>query len=484
MIRIQNLTVRYGRIPALQDLSLSVQAGECLLVTGPSGCGKSTLARLLTGLIPHAIPAGVHGEVQVAGLDILKHSIPEIAQHVGAVFQNPASQLFHLRLEDEVAFGPRNLGLDSQQVEERVEWALQATGLAELRQAQPIHLSGGQKQRLAIAGALAMRPQILVLDEPTASLDVPGTNIVMATLRKLRQQYGITIILIEHRLAEAARLVDRVIIMHQGRIEADGNAQDVLGDREMLRRLGLRRPIDDPLDKWEALLTPNGHLPAGKRPLIEMRKVTAGYNRRKVIADIDLALYPGEFAALVGDNGAGKSTLGLAAAGLLKPYAGEIRFHERRRPRPGLDVSLLFQNPVDQLFTNSVEDEIAFGPHNYGTFDFEAHQKLMLEADLLSLRNRRPIALSAGQQQRTAFAASLSLYPRLVILDEPTLGQDWGHLERLMDFLTLLNQQGLTILLITHDYKLVHRYAHRVILLEAGRIALDGRLNIDEGELL
>lgn len=481
MIHIENLSVHYGKIPAIEDLSLSVAKGECLLVTGPSGCGKSTLGRVLSGLIPHAIPASITGNVQVAGIDLLDSSIPAIAQHVGAVFQNPASQLFHLRVEDEVAFGPRNLGLSPEQIYDRVNWALAATGLSNLRHAQPIHLSGGQKQRLAIAGALAMCPQVLVLDEPTASLDVPGTNTVIATLRNLRQQYGITIILIEHRLAEAASLADRVTIMNQGKIFADGDTNQVLADREMLRSLGLRRPTDDPPEKWETLLTPNGHPPSDLHPLIEMRQLAAGYNRHPVLQDINLTLYPGELAALVGDNGAGKSTLALTAAGLLKPLTGEINFHRRKRPRPGLDVSLLFQNPIDQLFTNSVEEEIAFGPHNYGTFTSEAHEKILLEADLQSLRSRRPTALSAGQQQRTAFAASLSLFPHLVILDEPTLGQDWGHLERLMDYLTHLNQQGLTILLITHDYKLVHRYARRVILLENGRITMDGQLNTNKG---
>jgi energy-coupling factor transport system ATP-binding protein len=316
-----------------------------------------------------------------------------------------------------------------------------------------------------------------VLDEPTASLDVPGTNTVIATLRTLRQQYGITIILIEHRLAEAARLAERVVIMDQGKILVDGAANQVLAERELLRSLGLRRPTDDPPEKWGTLLTPNGHPPPGLQPLVEIRGLSAGYGHQMVLQDINLALYPGEFAALVGDNGAGKSTLALTAAGLLKPTCGSVRFNAGKRPRPGLDVSLLFQNPIEQLFTNSVEEEVAFGPQNYGTFTPEMHEKVLLEADLISLRKRRPIALSAGQQQRTAFAASLSLFPRLVILDEPTLGQDWGHLERLMDYLTQLNQQGLTILLITHDYKLVHRYARRVILLEGGRIALDGQLS-------
>lgn len=212
------------------------------------------------------------------------------------------------------------------------------------------------------------------------------------------------------------------------------------------------------------------------RPLLSLQGISAGYNGRPIIEGLDLALYPGEFVALVGDNGAGKSTLALVAAGLLKPSAGSLHYEGQKRPRPGLDVSLLFQDPAAQLFTDAVDDEVAFGPRNYRRFNGEAHEVTLAETDLLALRDRRPLALSMGQQQRTALAACLALRPRLLILDEPTLGQDWGHLQRLMGFLTLLNQQGVTILLITHDYKLVHRYARRIILFENGRIRMDGHL--------
>jgi energy-coupling factor transport system ATP-binding protein len=181
--------------------------------------------------------------------------------------------------------------------------------------------------------------------------------------------------------------------------------------------------------------------------------------------------------ALVGDNGAGKTTLALTAAGLIKPQAGRVRFTNGRRPRPGLDVGLLFQDPLEQLFTDSVAEEVAFGPENYDCFDPEVQARTLQHADLWDLRARRPLSLSTGQQQRTALAACLSLQPRLLILDEPTLGQDWGHLEQLMDYLQTLNRQGATILLISHDYKLVHHYADRVILMKAGRIERMGRVD-------
>jgi energy-coupling factor transport system ATP-binding protein len=480
MIRVRGLSVRYGEVQALRDVSLEIAAGECVLVTGPSGCGKSTLGRVLCGLIPHALPAQVEGSVEIGGLDTKAHTIPQIAQKVGMVFQRPATQLFHLRVEDEVAFGPRNLGLDPAEIHDRTEWALQATGLSNLRTSRPAELSGGQKQCVAIAAALAMQPQVLVLDEPTASLDVPNTRRVIETLAELRRMLGMTIVLIEHRLAEAAQLAGRVILMEDGRLISDGPPGEVFADVSLRQRLGLRRPTEGLSISWEALIKPNGRIANERQPLLTLDSVSAGFNGHAVIHDIDLEMYPGEFLALVGDNGAGKSTLAMVAAGLIKPKSGSVRFLNGSRPRRGLDIALLFQDPEDQLFTDSVDEEIAFGALNYDCFDPELHQRILRQSDLWEQRQRRPRALSVGQQQRTALAACLNLSPRLLILDEPTLGQDWGHLQRLMNYLLTLNRQGTTILLISHDYKLVHRYARRVILMKDGRIERIGKINQNE----
>ncbi len=476
MIRVEGLSVWYGSQPALQAIDLHVQQGECILVTGPSGCGKSTLGRVLAGLIPHAIPARLEGIVEVDGRSVPGGTLPELACSIGMVFQNPSAQLFHLRVSDEIAFGPRNLGLTEAQVWARVDWALDATGLGPLREARPADLSGGQKQKVAIAAALAMQPRLLILDEPTASLDVPGAQLVIQTLQDLRRQVGMTLVVIEHRLAEVARLCERAIIMDEGRIVVDGPFKKVLSDPAHLARFGLRRPVETAPVPWRQLLQPNGHPAGGASPLLELQGVTAGYGRQAVLQDVDLTFYEGEFAALVGDNGAGKTTLALTAAGLLKPRRGRVVYRQRRKPLPGLDIALLFQNPLDQLFNDSVEQEVAFAPRNYARFDPAAHERTLSSTDLLDLRPRSPLSLSTGQQQRTALAACLALAPRLLILDEPTLGQDWRHLEQMMGFLGQLNRSGTAILLISHDYKLVHRYARRVILLENGRLALDGTI--------
>ncbi len=476
MIRIRNLNVCHGTARILQNISFDVKAGECLVITGSSGCGKSTLAHVLAGLIPNSIPARVAGEAAIADMDVLHSPVEMIAQHVGIVFQNPRTHLFHLRVDDEIAFGPRNLGMTEEEVAARVDWALESVGLADLREQKPANLSGGQIQRLAIAAALAMNPKVLVLDEPTASLDVPGTQNVIKTLEKLKRQFGLTIVLIEHRLAEVRRLADRVLILEDGRIAAQGQFEEVLGDYKTLRQFGLRRPTAASLTDWQGLLMPNGHHPEGQSPLLDLQNITAGYDGHAIIHDINLKLFHGEFVALVGDNGTGKSTLALAAAGLLKPMSGNVTVNGTSRPRPGLDIALLFQNPADQLFTDSVDEEIQFGPRNYRRFDEHIHEQTLESADLHHLRARRPFTLSIGQQQRTALASCIALRPALVILDEPTLGQDWRHLQQLMDCLARLNEEGTAILLITHDYKLVHHYARRVILMEEGRITLDGKI--------
>jgi energy-coupling factor transport system ATP-binding protein len=478
MIHVRDLTVSYTDQVVLQDVSFDVSPGECLVVTGPSGCGKSTLVRILTGLIPQVIHAKINGTVEVAGLEVTRFPPAELAQQVGVIFQNPRTHLFHLRVGDEVAFGPYNLGLSPGEVKGRVEWALEAVGLNGMEDKNPASLSGGQMQRLAIASALAMRPKVLVLDEPTASLDVPGTTSVINALGRLRHEYGLTIIIIEHRLAEVRRLADRVMVLDEGRIVAMGDFETILGDYDLLRRYGLRRPTEDALMSWPDLLTPNGKHPTGVQPLLEFQNLSAGYNGQAAIHDVNLRFFPGEFAALVGDNGTGKSTLALAAAGLIRPLTGRLLFNSGARPRPGLDIALLFQNPADQLFTDSVDEEIAYGPRNFRCFDLSFHEQILASTDLVNLRDRRPFSLSVGQQQRTALASCLALRPRLVILDEPTLGQDWRHLQQMMDFLVWLNSNGTAILLITHDYKLVYRYAQRVILMDAGRISLDGHNNL------
>jgi energy-coupling factor transporter ATP-binding protein EcfA2 len=281
MIQVKGLSLSYDAVPVLQDINLDIRQGEFVLVTGPSGCGKSTLAYALSGLIPHSIPARITGQVKIGGLETQSQTLREIVQQAGIVLQNPSSQLFHLRVEDEVAFGPRNLGLDQDEVRRRTNWALQATGLESLREKKPFELSGGQKQCVAIASILAMRPQILILDEPTASLDVPSTRRVLETLKMLKDEHGVTIVIVEHRLADVARLADRLVLMNAGQIIADGSPDVILSDQALREGFGLRRLTNEPQVAWETLIETVCSRSNEQEPLISLEHVSAGYNRRR-----------------------------------------------------------------------------------------------------------------------------------------------------------------------------------------------------------
>jgi len=460
MIKVENLTVQYKHQKVLDNLNLHVSSGECILISGPSGCGKSTLAKALIGLIPHSIPAKMTGLIQIAGFDTKTHPVSELAQQVGMVFQNPSTQLFHLQVEDEIAFGPRNLGLPEAEVQKRVKWSMEVTGLFTLRNDIINTLSGGQKQHVAIAATLAMYPRILILDEPTASLDIEGVRRVIFTLKNLKEYHKVTILIFEHRVAEVVNISDRFVLMNEGRIVRSGNPNVILKNDVLRRQFGLRRPLDNSLTSWQRLISRKKIDPPTEKPLLELKNISVNYDQHLILQDINLTLYPGDFTALVGDNGAGKSTIGVVLAGLIKPFKGDVFFGgEKKIPIPGIDVSLLFQNPAEQLFTNSVDEEVAFAAKNHRCFNLNDHEETMANTDLISIRDCQPSAISIGQQQRTALASCLPLRPRLLILDEPTLGQDWGHLQQLMRFLQHLNYLGTTILLISHDYKLIHRYA-------------------------
>lgn len=471
MIQIESLSVFYGTHAALSDVTLRIAPGEFVLVSGPSGCGKSTLALALAGLIPQAVPARMAGRVLVDGLDTQTAPVPALARKVGIVFQNPATQLFNVTVEEEVGFAPRNVGLTAAEVRTRVDEALEAVGIAHLRGRRLRALSGGEQQRVAIASVLALRPGVLVLDEPTANLDWRGVEQLLAALERLRQHHGTTIVMIEHRLAAVASVATRAIFIERGRIAADGAPGALLSDRALLATLGLRYPWCDVGRRVD----PIGPAPRpyGDEPLVALRGVSAGYGKHWVLNDMNLAIYPGQFVALVGDNGAGKSTVARIFADILRPSRGRVEWHPSLRRLPvGRRVGLLFQNPLSQLVCDFVGEEVAYGPANYQMdADLDA---LFAAADLHDLRTSRTQNLSVGQQQRTALAAALALRPRLLILDEPTMGQDWAHLSRLMDYLVHLNDNGQAILLITHDDRLVCRYARRIVRMSEGRVVADG----------
>lgn len=479
-LKVDGLSVNYGDACVLHDISFAVAPGELCLLTGASGSGKSTLLRCLNGLIPHTFPARMIGSVVVNGLDTRKHQVPRLAETVGFVFQNPETQLFNLTVDEEVRFGPRNLGLALAEVERRARWALEATGIAHLEGRRTDTLSGGEKQRVAIASVLALRPSVLILDEPTAHLDVPGARAVLSTITDLCRQGGMTVVLGEHRTGAVGRVADRLMILAGGQVAACGPTSQVFAQRDLIYRLGIRRPADEPEQPWESLIGNPAPEPPG-RPLAELRDVEAGYGKTPVLRGVDLAVHPGEIVALVGDNGAGKTTTVRLLAGLLSAKRGQVLVNGRK-PRPGRgEVGLVLQNPMTQLFCDTVEEEVSFGPANMGCPRPDVLEETLARNDLLTLRGVSTHCLSCGQQQRTVVASVLALQPRLLILDEPTMGQDWTHLAAMMSYLRQRTREGSAVLLVTHDFKLVHHYADRVVLLRNGRVTANGRVGHGHG---
>lgn len=515
-VQVEGLTVRYPgrRRPALEEVSFSVQPGELVLVLGPSGCGKSTLALCLNGVIPHAIAATMDGHVRVAGLDTLQVPLNRLSQKVGVVFQDPEAQFCLLTVEEEVAFGLENLGVPPDEMPRRIAAALELVGLAELRDRRIDRLSGGQKQRLALACVLAMGPEILVLDEPTAQLDPQAAADLFATLARLKAAGRHTIIVIEHRLDDLMPLVDRVLLFGpEGRLLAEGAPRALFAAyRQELDRFGIwipqvtelafrlaeaGIPLDSmPLTLEEAaealaprLARARPHRPSPAvdplevKPAVEGRRLSYRYpSGPQALCEVDLVIPEGSFFALVGPNGAGKSTLALHLVGVLQPppeavwLLGRPLRAYRRHELPRV-VSYVFQNPEHQFLTGTVYDEVAFGLRVQGLAEaeVEARVRAMLEEfGLSALARVHPFTLSQGEKRRLSVATALVLRPRLLILDEPTFGQDRRTTALIMARLRELVRSGGTVVAITHDLRLVAEEASAAGVLVAGRVAFSG----------
>ncbi|RZS64628.1 energy-coupling factor transport system ATP-binding protein [Agromyces ramosus] len=528
LLELDAVRIRYdGSARATPDgVSLDIRAGEVVLVLGPSGCGKSTLALALDGLVPHAVAAALEGSVRVAGADTRDRTVAELSEHVAMVFQDPDAQVVTGTLLDEVAFGPENRLVAADEVLERAERALKLVGLWDRRADNPDVLSGGGRQRLAIACALALASPVLVLDEPTANLDPAGIDEVYAVLRELANERDHAIVLVEHNLDAAVDLVDRVIVLDAaGRLVIDGPVRDVLQGRAgELLELGVWLPVStlaamrlrsagvmlDPLpltpaelaaalEAVESLPSPapvaaraaattlRAADPAVAAPAaaITVRdcSVQRGGRRGPIVVDgVDLDVASGDFLAIVGTNGAGKTTLLQAIAGVIPPPRGSVdvlgmdpaRADARDRARR---IGFVFQNPEHQFVAHTVAEELEASLRLQGVPEPERRdevERILRRFDLVEHRDRHPFLLSGGQKRRLSVGTALVAGAPVLALDEPTFGQDRARAAELLDLLRALNDEGTTVLVVTHDLQLVADYADRVAVIQGGRVLGSG----------
>lgn len=521
IVEIRDLCYSYpnSKTQVLRGIDLTIEKGDFILLTGPSGCGKTTFCRCLNGLIPHFYHGELEGEVTIAGLSVRETPTAKLAQHVGLIFQNPDNQIFALTVEKDVAFGLENLGVEKREMLESIDWALKMTGISQLRHRGTHELSGGQKQRLAIASILAMKPEILVLDEPTSFLDPLGARRIFQVLETLNHEHSMTIILIEHRLDLAVQYVRRVIIFSDGQVMNDGSPESIFTLEETrlagvgipkiielykrLRQRGI--PLDRPplspdviVEQLKGTLEVSGLMSPSRTtissldeltgvyrysPIIEVHKISYTYpSGVQALDEVSLIINRGEFVAIMGENGAGKTTLVKHFNGLLRPQAGRVVVDGVDASQMSVaslarKVGLVFQNPDDQLFSENVEEEISFALRNFG-FEKGVIEKRMEWAlnllDLEKYRKSSPFILSGGERKRVALGSVLAWDPDIVVLDEPTIGQDYAQKERLRHFLMQLRTQGKTTIIVTHDVEFMADCKPRIILMADGKVIADG----------
>ncbi|WP_308466215.1 ABC transporter ATP-binding protein [Rathayibacter soli] len=503
------------------NITFTVRPGEVVLLLGPSGCGKSTLTLAMNGLIPHAIAATLDGTVTVGGVSTADTSPARLSENVAMVFQDPDAQIVTGSVLDEVCFGPENLRLPVEVVRGRAETALRQVGLWERRAESPDRLSGGGRQRLAIACALALDAPLLVLDEPTANLDPAGIDEVYAVLRSLVEgPSNRAIVLVEHNLDAAIDLVDRVVVLDAaGRLAFDGPVGPTLrNNADALLQLGVWLPVAtlaalrlraaglqlDPLpltpaelraalDSVPADAVPADAVPADAVPergrrqlqqdredaaLIQVRELTVHTGKVPVLHEVSLDIHRGDFLAVIGINGAGKTTLVQAIAGVVPSPRAAVRLGQLDVGRAGAreraaHVGFVFQNPEHQFLAYTVFDELAHGLRirKVAAAEIDARVSAMLERfGLADVRDRHPFLLSGGQKRRLSVGSALIDGADVLVLDEPTFGQDRARAGELLAILDDLNAAGTTVIIVTHDLQLVAEHASHVAVLSGGRL--------------
>lgn len=511
MISLENVTFQYQNQtePTLKNINLALQAGEKVLITGPSGSGKSTLGNLLNGVIPEEFPGELSGKIMIDGKNLAELDLTALSFEVGTVLQDPDAQFVALTVAEDIAFALENDARPAAELHQRVaQWA-EILQMPELLKQKPQELSGGQKQRVALAGVLIDDEPILLLDEPLANLDPAAGKASMELLDRLAKERGLTVIVIDHRIEEALQVpFDRIVVLKDGQIIANDQPATVL-QSDVLLANGLREPLyvtalkdagvdvnelvslddlaaveldqtaQEKLVAWQQQL-PKNPVKVQPKPLLTGAGITFGYPDKKLIFDnFDFAINEGEMVALVGQNGTGKTTLINLITGFLNPQSGQLELGDR--PLDPLSVKeraekigYVLQDPNQMISKTMVFDEVALGLQLRGISEDEQAQrveKILHVTGLYPFRNWPISALSFGQKKRVTIASVLVLEPQILILDEPTAGQDLAHYAKMMDFLRNMNRSlAVTVLMVTHDMNLMMSYADRTLVLDEGQL--------------
>ena len=519
IIVIEQFSYKYAGAEqfALKDINLRIKRGEYVGIMGPTGAGKTTLCLAMNGIVPHFYGGDFYGSVSINSMDTVDHPTFDLAEHVGMVFEDPEIQLTAPSVAREIAFALENIRTPVSEIKRRIPVALEMVRLPGMEDRHPHQLSGGQKQRLAIAAALALRPGVLVLDEPTSQLDPVGTDEVFAIARELNQEHGITIVLVSHASEEVAEYADRVVLLGGGKLLTEAPPRQFFANIDLLRENEVRPPevtlafnhllngrkpvslpvtLPDALKAYEKLkgdvaFRETAVFPGDDQPnpigniLLQTEDLHYAYeNGTQALQGVSLSIRQGEYVAIVGQNGAGKSTLVRHFLHLLEATSGRVMVLGKDVTTYSVsdlaqNIGYISQNPDNQIFSDSVKNEVAFALKNLKFPPEEVEKRVsdsLSEMKLEWASDHHPLNLSKGDRSRIVIAAIMAMKPDILIFDEPTTGQDYLGARAILDLTRELHQAGKTIIVITHHLYLLPGYAKRLIVMGKGKVLLDGPL--------
>ena len=513
IISFRNFSFQYRaqKRPTLTDINLEIYPGERVLIAGPSGSGKSTLAGCINGLNPFSNPGACTGTLTVDGVDAPHSSIFELSAHVGTVLQDPDGQFIGLTVGEDIAFALENSCTPQDEMHAITRHAAELVGIENHLGYAPHELSGGQKQRVSLAGVMVDQVKILLFDEPLANLDPATGKQAIELIDEIQKKTDTTVLIIEHRLEDVLwRNVDRIVLVNGGTILADLRPDELLSG-SLLAENGIREPLYVTALRYAGVeLTPDKHpahvdslvlddtdtqklrdwftarpRPAAqpeREPLLEVKGLSFGYQKgQQTLRDVSFSIGKGEMVSIVGRNGAGKSTLSKLICGFETPDAGEIFLNgkplaEENIRRRAQHIGYVMQNPNQMISKTMIYDEVALGLQRSGLTEEQIREKVeatLKVCGLYPFRNWPISALSFGQKKRVTIASVLVLDPELILLDEPTAGQDFRHYTDIMEFLRGLNARGVTVVMITHDMHLMLEYTRRALVFCDGRLIAD-----------